>query len=111
MDRLTKVPFRGNFTTDSDVTVSVTHLQVPYINEEKTFGELCVYFNRKTWCVDHQGLIYTDHRWLNELCDALRERGYATSDVGYSEHGMQGDNYVSLDVGENFIADWLKLTA
>jgi hypothetical protein len=28
------------------------------------------------------------------------------ADVGYSEQGMQGDDYVSLDVGESFIASW-----
>jgi len=116
IDRLTKVPFRDSITTDGSgywsediVTVSVTHLQVPYINEEETFGELCVYFNTKTWCIDDHGLIYTDQKWLNELCDALAERGYDTSDIGYSEQGMQGDDYVSLDVGEKFLASWIKI--
>lgn len=116
MDRLTKVPFRDYLTTDGSgfwsdrsVTVGVTHLQVPYINEEETFGELCVYFNTNTWRIDRLGLIYGDHMWLNELCDALSERGYDTSDIGYSEYGMQGDDYVSLDVGEKFLASWFKI--
>ena len=26
----------------------------------------------------------------------------------YSEQGMQGDDYVSLDVGKDFIASWEK---
>ena len=116
MDRLTKVPFRDSITTDGSgywsndiVTVSVTHLQVPYINEEETFGELCVYFNTNTWCVENDGLIYTDEKWLNELRDALGDRGYDTSDISYSEQGMQGDDYVSLDVGKKFLASWLKI--
>ena len=116
MDRLTKVPFRDNLTTGGDgywseaiVTVLVTHLQVPYINKKETFGELCVYFNINTWRVERHGLIYTDQNWLNELCDALGERGYDTSDVGYSEHGAQGDDFVSLDVGEKFLASWIKI--
>jgi len=116
MNRLTKVPFRDNLTTDGsglwcdhEVTSFTTHLQVPYINEEKTFGELCVYFNSDAWDIERLGLIYTDQKWLNELCDALGERGYDVSDIGYSEYGMQGRNYVSLDVGKHFLASWFKI--
>lgn len=118
MNRLNKVPFRDYLTTDGSgfwsdrvVTVPVTHLQVPYINEEETFGELCVYFNTNEWRVDRQGLIYTDKGWLKELCDALSRRGYDTSDISYSEQGMQGDDYVSLDVGEKFLSSWKTLVS
>lgn len=118
MDRLTKVPFRDYITTDGSglwsdqiVTVPVTHLQVPYINEEETFGELCVYFNTNEWRVDRHGLIYTDQKWLNELRNALSQRGYDASDIGYSEMGMQGDDYVSLDVGEKFLSSWKTLVS
>lgn len=116
MDRLTKVPFRENLTTDGsglycdyEVTVFTTHLQVPYIDEDEDFGELRVYFNPDAWDIERLGLIYTDQKWLNELCDALSERGYDVSDIGYSEYGMQGNDYVSLDVGEKFIGSWLKI--
>lgn len=116
MNRLTKVPFRDYLETDGSgfwskevATVGVTHLQVPYIDEDEDFGELRVYFNTNMWRIDRQGLIYTDQRWLNELCDALSLRGYDTRDIGYSECGMQGDDYVSLDVGEKFIASWFKI--
>ena len=115
MDRLTKVQFKDNLDTDGSgfwsnvaTSVRVTHLQVPYFNEEETFGELCVYFNTNTWRIDRDGLIYTDKGWLNELCVALGERGYDASDISYSEQGMQGDDYVSLDVGENFLKSWIK---
>ena len=54
MDRLTKVPFRDSITTDGSgywsndiVTVSVTHLQVPYINEEETSVN-CAYTSTPT---------------------------------------------------------------
>lgn len=115
MDRLNKVPFRDYLTTDGSgywsdqvVTVGVTHLQVPYINDERDFGELCVYFNTNTWRIDRQGLIYTDRGWLKELCEALSQRGYDTSNIGYSEQGMQGEDYVSLDVGPEFLASWQR---
>lgn len=116
MNRLTKVPFRDNLTTDGsglycdyEVTSFTTHLQVPYIDEDEDFGELRVYFNSDAWDIERLGLIYTDQKWLRELCDALSERGYDVSDIGYSEYGMQGRDYVSLDVGKYFLASWFKI--
>jgi hypothetical protein len=32
----------------------------------------------------------------------------AGDDVDYSEQGMQGDNYVSFDVGAKFLKSWKK---
>jgi len=29
--------------------------------------------------------------------------------VSYSEQGMQGDNYVSMDIGPTFYASWKRL--
>lgn len=117
MNRLTKISFRDNITTDGSgywsdrvVTVPVTHLQVPYINEEQNFGELCVYFNTDVWDTERLGLIYTDRKWLRELCEALEDAGFDASDIGYSEQGMQGRNFVSLDVGKDFLASWKTQT-
>ena len=89
----------------SDVAkpVEVTAISLGYINEEEDFGELCVSFNTNTWNVDEDGLIYTDRQFLQELRDKLNELGFAGDDVEYSEQGMQGDDYVSLDVGADFL--------
>jgi hypothetical protein len=54
-----------------------------------------------------EGLIYTDKGFMTELKALLEANGLDASDIGYSEQGMQGENYVSLDVGENFIGSWL----
>ena len=86
--------------------VEITDMRVTYVNDEKDFGELCVYFNTATWDVNTDGLIYTDSDFLNELQLFLGQKGLAGSDVNYSEQGMQGDNYVSLDVGGDFLATW-----
>src|SRR6266568_2701427 len=67
------------------------------------FGELCVYFNPKEWDVKSRGLIYTDRLFINEFKTALRELGIDTNDLDYSEQGMQGDDYVSFDIGPKFI--------
>jgi hypothetical protein len=88
--------------------VEITRLQLSYTNDELDFGELCVYFNTKTWDVNKDGLIYTDSLFLEELRELLADLGFDASDVEYSEQGMQGDNYVSLDVGECFINTYMQ---
>jgi len=79
-----------------------------YTNDELDFGELRVYFNTATWDVDKDGLIYTDSLFLEELCGLLTSMGIDASDVSYSEQGMQGDNYVSCDVGECCINTFMQ---
>jgi hypothetical protein len=88
--------------------VEITGLQLGYTNDELDFGELCVYFNTETWDTNTDGLIYTDTLFLEELCLMLDNLGFDASDVSYSEQGMQGDNYVSLDVGECFINTFMQ---
>lgn len=73
-----------------------------------SFGELRVYFNMKSWNIDKFGLIYTDEGWLKDLRNYLISLGFskaASKDVDYSEQGMQSDNYVSLDVGKEFLKE------
>lgn len=91
--------------------VQCTKIAVPYVNDEEDFGELRVYFDTATWDVNEQGLIYTDSLFLTMLRDKLTEIGFEGSDVDYSEQGMQGDNYVSLDVGEKFLRSWLDIVS
>jgi hypothetical protein len=85
--------------------VHVTDMQLAYINDERDFGELRVYFNTKFWDVNTDGLIYTDSAFIEDLRDFLITHDLS-DDCDYSEQGMQGDNYVSLDVGEGFIKLW-----
>ncbi len=73
------------------------------------YGELRVYFDTDTWDVDEDGLIYTDEGFLNELRIQLSILGLPGSDVHYSEQGMQGDDYISLDIGEAFIKKYVKM--
>ena len=86
--------------------VQITDMRVAYVNDEKDFGELRVYFNTKFWDVEQDGLIYTDSNFLAELRKFLNSHKLAGADVDYSEQGMQGSNYVSLDVGEEFLTAW-----
>lgn len=84
---------------------------------EDFYGELRAYFEDHgftvgSWNVEGHGLIYTDKLWLREFKKGLRELGLsrrAVQDVDYSEQGMQGHDYVSLDVGKTFWASWKRL--
>ena len=89
-------------------SVEITRLQLAYTNDELDFGELRVYFNTKTWDVNTDGLIYTDKQFMRELKELLVLVGFDTSDLSYSEQGMQGDAYVSCDVGECFINTFMQ---
>lgn len=89
--------------------VQVTELRVD-IHEtdvgDDPFGELQVCFNTDSWRPDADGLIYTDKQFMRELRAYLATIGVNGSDCGYSEQGMQGDAYVSCDIGAKFIASW-----
>ena len=87
--------------------VRTIKMNLAYMNEEEDFAELRVYFDTETWNVETDGLIYTDSKFLASLQKALNEEDFAGSNVSYSEQGMQGDNYVSLDVGKKFITSWV----
>jgi hypothetical protein len=88
--------------------VDITGLQLSYTNDELDFGELRVFFNTNTWDTHKDGLIYTDKQFMRELKELLTAKGFDASDVSYSEQGMQGDAYVSCDVGECFINTFMQ---
>jgi hypothetical protein len=88
--------------------VDITRLMLAYTNDELDFGELRVYFNTATWDTNKDGLIYTDKQFMRELKELLTIQGFDASDVSYSEQGMQGDTYVSCDVGECFINTFMQ---
>ena len=84
--------------------VRIVDMRLGYVNDERDFGELCVYFNTQDWNVNVDGLIYTDRQFKAELNAFLAAQGLGEAE--YSEQGMQGDNYVSLDVEEDFLQLW-----
>ena len=82
--------------------VKTTGYTIPY-NNDFDFGELRVYFDTTGWDVNKDGLIYTDKQFLAEMREFLNIHGLNGDDVDYSEQGMQGDNFVSFDIGKEFI--------
>ena len=101
----------GYWSQDSK-SVIVTKIAISYIDEGSievsTFGELRAYFDAKTWTTYEDGLIYTDSRWIREFRIFLKQSGFsnkAVNDVNYSEQGMQGNSYVSMDIGKHFLSE------
>lgn len=90
--------------------VRSTHADIPdCYSSVDSFAELRVYFHSQDWNVDQDGLIYTDPMWIEDLRRDLIQLGYspaAVNAVDYSEQGMQGDNYVSLDCEQPFVREW-----
>ena len=86
-------------------TVKIVDVRITYMNDEKDFGELCVYFDTKTWSTRNDGLIYTDTQFIADLREFLVQNSIAV-DVSYSEAGMQGNGYVSFDVGADLLSTW-----
>ena len=99
----------SNTSTD----VKVTKMTCDISKEgQDTWGELKVHFSQDTWDVEHDGLIYTDKLFLETLKGLLSRAKFSKkviAEVGYSEQGMQGTDYVSLDVGKDFCDEWLTM--
>jgi hypothetical protein len=89
------------------VTITDISLGMGMQDGDSIFGELQVHFDLATWNLDNDGLIYTDKQFLRELRAFLTAHGLPGEDVGYSEQGMQGDEYVSLDAGTAFYRAWM----
>jgi hypothetical protein len=90
----------------SNVARAVTITDIVVNAEDREFGELQVYFDTATWDVNVHGLIYTDKGFMTDLRNFLALHGLDNLDVEYSEQGMQDEQFVSLDVGADFIAAW-----
>jgi hypothetical protein len=64
-------------------------------------------FKPESWNEETDGLIYTDEAFLKGMAAYLISLGLSDK-VSYTEHGMQGDDYVSMEGGpdlhDSFIA-------
>jgi hypothetical protein len=54
-------------------------------------------------------LIYTDDNWLKEFKAELKRIGFKKFKADFSEQGLQGDNYVDLDVDKSFAKEYFNL--
>jgi len=97
--------------------LGIGYQSTDYYPEDPWVGELRAYFEPSgftagSWNVDGYGLIYTDKLWLREFKKGLADLGFsrrALQALSYSEQGMQGRNYVSMDARTPFWASWCRL--
>ncbi len=98
------------YWSNRQADVRIVSIDVPYLDSTETeFAELVVVFDVQDWNCEQHGLIYTDSQFLTDLRQHFVDNGFsqsAVNDIDYSEQGMQGDDYVSLDVGEVFLREW-----
>jgi hypothetical protein len=90
----------------SDASKPVTLRKMEVDQVTANFGELRIYFDTTSWDIDQDGLIYTDSGFLDGVKKLLSDRGVDTENLDYSEQGMQGNDYVSFDVGDKFLQSW-----
>lgn len=110
MDKVVFHTAGNGLWSDEERSVRITNIElgVGIEDGDKIFGELRVYFDRRTWNTMEHGLIYTDRLFMRELQAFLDLHGLPGKDVDYSEQGMQGDDYVSCDAGTKFYTAWMK---
>jgi hypothetical protein len=112
---------KGHYTAEKR-TVEITGIEIGYKSTDhypdyEFSGELRAFFDPsgltpKSWDTARHGLIYTDKLWMKDFKTGLRLHGFsisALSDLEYSERGMQGNNYVSMDIGPKFYSTWMSL--
>lgn len=101
------------------IKLGIGYSSLTYYPEDPFRGELRAYFDNSgftlgSWNVPGHGLIYTDRLWMKEFKAGLRQLGLsikAVQNVSYNEKDLQGENYVSMDIGPNFYKSWLRLQA
>ena len=92
-------------------SVTINRVVVAYESDDGKFGELRAYFKPSEWDT-FDGLIYTDETWLTSFKSCMRTLGFsdaALDSISYSEAGMQGETFVSLDVFDAFMLECTPL--
>lgn len=76
-------------------------------------NEICLFFTKNSWDPDKHGLIYTDKKFINGLRQYMIASGVpkeVAKDLDYTEQGMQGEGYVSLEFSDKtnrYLLNWL----
>lgn len=97
------------YWSTKQTTVHITGLELNVYEEDGEFiaAELRLFFDPATWDTATDGLIHTDPEFLKEVLQHFEEQGIPCKGwLGYSEMGMQGDDYVSMDASESFANDF-----
>lgn len=88
-------------TSTKKAVVEITSLTIVDCDMDKDFGELRVEFDTAQCNVNKE--------WLRDFMRGLVNEGFdakAANDMDFPEEVIQGDNFVSLEIGNLFIVGW-----
>lgn len=80
------------------IEFEVSEAEVVYGDAESEHGFVSLNIRLKDYRADQRGLIYTDPTFMESLQAVLAQAGMTGEGINYSEAGMQGDDFVNLDV-------------
>lgn len=103
------VPVNGSVLTGTDghwlritepknLSILGVYAMLMDIGDGEKIAELRVYFDLKSWSTVDHGLIYGDDMFKGNFLKLVAGSGVTTQNIEYSEHGMQGMDYVSFDL-------------
>jgi hypothetical protein len=85
--------------------VEVTGLTIKW--EGGNLVEINASFDPNTWDVERDGLIYTDKMFLEGIRRKLSDLCGVNMTLDYTEQGMQGEDYISLESEDRMAAVYL----
>jgi hypothetical protein len=109
---ITRTDGKGYWSTVARKSIRINRVAVASVSDDGEYGELRAYFDESEWNVESDGLIYSDQAWMKSFRSCMATLGFsvqALAAISYTEQGMQGTDYVSLDVGQDFLAECTPL--
>ena len=103
---VTRTDGRGYWSTVARKSIRIDRVAIASVSDDGEYGELRAYFDESEWNVESDGLIYSDQAWMKSFRSCMATLGFsvqALAAISYTEQGMQGTEYVSLDVGRDFL--------
>jgi hypothetical protein len=97
----------GESNKPKEVKISKIEWETNNLGEDDTETSVRIYFTKKSWDTNKDGLIYTDRGFIKEVKElfvSMQKEGKLPmklpfADIGYSEQGMQGYNYIHTVLG------------
>ena len=89
------------------------HFSVFRYGQGKSLGlasELCLFFDPDEWSTDVYGLIYGDPAFEQAVVKwATDHLPFSLAHVGYTEQGMQGKDFVSMEARVKPVSQWSEI--
>jgi hypothetical protein len=94
----------------NNVTIKSLLLNKDRFDDPPEYGELRVYFQPTREIESF--MLFRERNVLKQVCELLLTLGFSKKnikDIAFAESGMQGDDFISLDVSGSFVQEWQDL--